>query len=716
MASTDNWVDVIHKHTVLNYVWIPDANFVDRNLMHLQFPTYERQDHDDHFYLTEFAQVQTEKWAHRDLEKAAPRVWGMGNKMNLSAEKLMEHLTYQQRNRLSGTEAACRFLRTERSLWEDWVPSVVDCQVGQGLQSSRQHGYSCDWCDRATYSREGLYHGDNKTRTRYCRECEPGRFQDLTQSSQCQLCLPGSFAAVHRSSECLQCPYGYFAFAEGSAACAPCPPGRITHRLGADSPNECEACVAGRFVLEQMTQCEACPAGTFAAASGSTGCSDCPILAWSREGSAMCDPNLGFLFAYFFWCLAIFIGVHVAYSSIFYRAPIVDLTSQNCDDPAFVKVEGARCVLKLACCHWLLPFGGVVPVHFTGTGNLRVDDCRNKFFAQGLSSNSVLIVDYSGKPFEAERSQLETSIGILHLSPCAAIWRVGFLRVMPSSVVSLAAISLCVFLHIRLPTFVESSGSDYLGSLCQVRSPLVICSMAFFSSLLAVIVVERSLQKAARNTPMSKLQTSWQQQNAIENPNPEECERGAARAVTAAQLMSLNDFFGSFIGDRNMYYVCSNLVMPLTKPHQLSFAELIGPSMVMWYCSHFWGTPFRDSCACLRLHARSEAFHVENSSPSHRNVSGVTHASRECLAKTSYWVCTVSNNQWRIKEEVGRSVEDTSFFVCLRSGHVKGTCILMDNEAKSLKRAWCLFEVLQTIQLQKSGPENLTGLWICTSR
>ena len=52
-------------------------------------------------------------------------------------------------------------------------------------------------------------------------------------------------------------------------------------------------------------------------------------------------------------------------------------------------------------------------------------------------------------------------------------------------------------------------------------------------------------------------------------------------------------FFEAFIKERSMYYVCSNMVKPLTEPSQLSFVELIGPTEMKWFVSHYWGMAVR---------------------------------------------------------------------------------------------------------------------------
>ena len=159
--------------------------------------------------------------------------------------------------------------------------------------------------------------------------------------------------------------------------------------------------------------------------------------------------------------------------------------------------------------------------------------------------------------------------------------------------------------------------------------------------------------------------------------------------------------------------MCSNLILPMTKPYRLSYAELVGPKNLMWFVSHFWNTPFRDSSACIRKHAES-----------------LEEEKHECWDMT-YWICTLSNNQWRIAEELGTCVKETSFCVALRSGLVRGTCMILDSHASCLTRSWCLFELLQTSMLAKeagskaeaasapvaagaAAPVEFTGLWLCT--
>jgi hypothetical protein len=143
-----------------------------------------------------------------------------------------------------------------------------------------------------------------------------------------------------------------------------------------------------------------------------------------------------------------------------------------------------------------------------------------------------------------------------------------------------------------------------------------------------------------------------------------------------------------------MYYVCQNVVLPVTKELQLSYADVVGPSMVSWFVSHYWGTPFCDFLESLRKH--SEALHL------------LQHAA-------AYWICTFSNNQWNISEELGGHIKESSFYLALQSETCKGTAMVINHDAVPLKRVWCLFEVAITYErTEKEGELDFVGLFLCT--
>ncbi|CAE7938376.1 unnamed protein product, partial [Symbiodinium sp. KB8] len=123
----------------------------------------------------------------------------------------------------------------------------------------------------------------------------------------------------------------------------------------------------------------------------------------------------------------------------------------------------------------------------------------------------------------------------------------------------------------------------------------------------------------------------------------------------AFRLFELFEFFQAFIKFRTMYYIDPNLVRPITRKHKLSFAERVGPQQVQFFISHWWGTPFVHFCESVRRHAVQ--------------ISGSEDESTWKLV--SYWICTFSNNQYRIKEELGTYHKDSSFYLALHSGVCK---------------------------------------------
>ena len=96
------------------------------------------------------------------------------------------------------------------------------------------------------------------------------------------------------------------------------------------------------------------------------------------------------------------------------------------------------------------------------------------------------------------------------------------------------------------------------------------------------------------------------------NPSPVACNKGPERALTAFQIFDLMNEFQQYIRDRNLYYIDSSIVRPLTSEVELSLAELLGPSRTAWFVSHYWGTRFTYTCDALKRHAETVAASGEN--------------------------------------------------------------------------------------------------------
>ena len=162
----------------------------------------------------------------------------------------------------------------------------------------------------------------------------------------------------------------------------------------------------------------------------------------------------------------------------------------------------------------------------------------------------------------------------------------------------------------------------------------------------------------------------------------ETCRPGAERSISAGQLDELQTFFASVLDDRDMYWVCDEIVKPLTQKKQVSYAELVGCGMVRWFISHWWGMHFNLTVKSILKHAKQTGEDMR------------------------YWVCTFSNNQWKMSEEIPPLAppSESSFYKALRSPSCLGTCMILDERVVPLSRAWCLFELLQTFLIQDEVP------------
>lgn len=298
-----------------------------------------------------------------------------------------------------------------------------------------------------------------------------------------------------------------------------------------------------------------------------------------------------------------------------------------------------------------------------------------RFLVQAVTSQHLLLLSPEGHP---ETRALETSQGHLVVTFPSTLWAVcpfGVpLFVHLSTLLALFAAPACAFLRRFLGLFAIAVGL----SLVVGAGLAAFWGHRTFTPLqLKLIRHKLDLQQAV--------------------PTPQECPRGPSRAVKGGQLWCFYDTFEPFIRSRTLYYVVANIIKPLTREAQLSYAEVAGPHETGWFCSHFWGTSFAHFVRSICKHAEAAC--------------GLHGCAWQDI---TYWICSFSNNQWRIQEELGISWESSSFYLALKSPRCCGTAMVVDDYAMPLTRAWCLFEVLQT-RLKENEADNFQGLWLCTS-
>ncbi|CAE7628999.1 unnamed protein product [Symbiodinium sp. CCMP2592] len=325
--------------------------------------------------------------------------------------------------------------------------------------------------------------------------------------------------------------------------------------------------------------------------------------------------------------------------------------------------------------HHLTARFGTFPVYFYQTGHYQLD--RKPVGARGFC--------YRARPVGPSRIQLlddkgnsvasaDTSRGYFVLRYARCVIHTDLLPGVPvllaASVLLLTATSLLFVANLESePTFRAWGGTG--GTL--------------LGCALGCVAAWGLRYWRERPSPIHESITIFRKELARRRPYPVACKKGPDRALTAYQICDLMQQFQQYIRDRNLYYIDSNIVQPLTSHVKLSLAELLGPSTVQYFVSHYWGTKFAYTCEALRRHADHA-------------VSGQTEASWQTV---SYWICAFSNNQYQIAHELGTSHKDSSFYLALHSPFVQGTCMILDQKALPLTRSWCLFELLQTVILEK---------------
>lgn len=430
-------------------------------------------------------------------------------------------------------------------------------------------------------------------------------------------------------------------------------------------PHRCETCEVGRS-SDGQHPCKVCPANMYSPTEGSL-CAECSVGRTSLAGSMGC--TLDTVFA------ATFVGLSLLLLVAAFALSIASGLPVPVED---IRLEDGHLKVITASPHHLvawLPSGGLVK--FKGTGHPRLE--TRTYRVRFLDHRPLALFSLRAKPEEEMQPvtwAMDSSIGTVRVPFPQTLWSLGVFQIpaAPLTLVLLVLAGALTWTFAFPWQWVVADGA------------VAVCAAA------ATCCYRWTKQWA---TPIARRCHEFRRRLLAQHPNPRKCPRGPGRAVTSGQLWDLYDFFRDHIKDRTMYYMCENIIKPLTKPNALSYAELAGPSTLTWFVSHYWGTCFRHFVETIRRHGQS--------------VCGAMNWHEQ-----TYWVCTMSNNQWEIDQELGCGRwEQSSFFIALHSGGCQGTVMVIDEHALPLQRAWCLFEVLQTLLLTARG-QGYNGLLLCT--
>jgi len=486
-----------------------------------------------------------------------------------------------------------------------------------------------------------------------CNLCPPGTFaSNRSVATSCSNCSLGKFAPYNGATECQECPEMSVASQEGQHLCTSCPPGSIA-QLG----KKCIDCKENFYELDG--RCIHCPPG-FESASRSFTETDCqrrPLVSFLVYALVMQLTTLILL-------LPLLLGRAV---------PIVDM---HLDCERVVIKTATR--HKIARCGWSpLP----IKAYLSGTGNPRIDNRKTAFHVKVRHVEELWLLDENG---EHIKEDFNTSMGSIRVCMSSTFF---------GAATHFIPVGLSVSMLLLTTSGTVVSLVVWHRATRQLLATLV-CGLCV--PPLAAIMYAFRWWSRFTSTPIVRRLTHFRERLHSQNSEPQSCDRGPTRAVSAGQIADLLSYFEDFIRHRNMYYVSSNILLPLTKPERLSYAELAGPHEVQWFVSHFWGMAFQDFVASLR-HLASDVGNSEWKS-------------------VTFWVCSLSNNQWNVQSELGEGDPlKSSFNLALQSRGCHGTAMVLDASAEPLKRSWCLFEVFQTCCLTSSrSRDQFSGLLLCT--
>ncbi|CAL1139956.1 unnamed protein product [Cladocopium goreaui] len=650
----------------------------------------------------------------RSLSLQGARIDGMGPRPPYSLRRV----------NLSGSSLAD--WRSMRSGW--WsIPSVIDVtHTGGYVTIPILHGeamrlvtdsnckktaavkeHDLSFCILRSYQTEGQLCAENfnshdMTREALAANVEGTPLPILTrilvdpEYFQAWLCDCPSGRHGHNGSHCVECPVNFFCPSAGRGNVAlnfdplPCPPNSGTTKTGSKNISDC-VCLPGFYDsgIGGPKACQQCPAGTAANNYGQTECQECNFgyrtYSSSDQRSSLCYPDLYGLAFVGVLQLAMIQLVWICWRH-FGGLLINDVSQQN--GRWIVSACGRRIL-------WIFPWlPNIYHVRFSRTGNPGLDHPQEPIRAiaiPGIGQRFAILEPgenpQSNREFNrggylrrsttnlleegevCSFSSLDTSKGRLYIQ-CPAVLISG--RLIPSGV----AFLLLSFL--AWPLLMQA----------RERRTWLLAGLGFTSVIATIVIAIASL-----SAPRPAIQANLSNFRSL-LPKPQKVPRGAARALEVESISNLLVQFQFFIGNRNMYYVSTNILLPITEPLALSFAEMVGPKQTKYFVSHYWGTPFEHAMHSVVKHAQLAEGRRWKHAP--------------------YWICSFSNNQWDIEEELGSGdLAQSSFYLALTDPRTCATVMLLDEEAKALSRAWCLFEVLQTCLLSQRIP-TFQGLLLCT--
>eukprot|EP00434_Breviolum_minutum_P025478 symbB.v1.2.022512.t1/scaffold2002.1/size92861/6 len=263
------------------YTWQPDTTFLRRAPLRVVFPEFDPLAWQRADRSSAGSATSIDTHVSQDLRALAPDVEELLSTYQLTLQEV-NHMMLDHMDTENSTywDSACRWVKSNRERWRDWLPDKTRCFQGFGIfdefavdfgfvkDRTDPTGIICQPCPPGYFSEQ---YQDDKGITFVCTPCPPGTSQPFGAQVACEFCNAGEHQPESGSMSCRRCDIGSYQDMKGQPACKECSEGTSTLGQGSLSVMEC-GCTAGSINManastlensyrEDQFQCHKCGEG-----------------------------------------------------------------------------------------------------------------------------------------------------------------------------------------------------------------------------------------------------------------------------------------------------------------------------------------------------------------------------------------------------------------------------------------------------------------------
>jgi len=246
------------------YWWQPDPTFLSLDAVRTLFEPFDRAAQGRGILLTDFEAISVDKYASFDLKSLAPTVYELLSAFSLDLNLVNKLMKDQMDSGDTPDVVACRWLKANKAIWEQWLPDPTECYPQFGLYNEKTKEFVEDREDPSRLTcracKSGFYSSRLKESsgvTHVCKPCPPGTAQPSGASLDCQPCPKGEYQDLTASKSCKRCDQGTYQDTQGNSQCKECPADTTTLGLGSAALLEC-GCKAGRINIANESEAVVC--------------------------------------------------------------------------------------------------------------------------------------------------------------------------------------------------------------------------------------------------------------------------------------------------------------------------------------------------------------------------------------------------------------------------------------------------------------------------